>query len=109
MSDNMSLPDRQKTGLNPSEIKLIMQALTHFPKVACGWLFGSRAKGTWKRGSDIDLAISGDYVDYSVVNSLNYHLNEETVLPYYFDVILLNQDTDPALRQHIEQYAIALK
>jgi predicted nucleotidyltransferase len=105
----MSLAEPQKTGLNHAEMSQIMQVLNHDPKVAHVWLFGSRAKGTWKPGSDVDLAIGGESVDYAVINNLNYNLNEETVLPYFFDVILLDHETDAALRQHIDQYAIQLK
>jgi predicted nucleotidyltransferase len=46
-------------------------------------IFGSRAKGNYKKGSDVNLAIIGDE------KKAAYLLNEETNLPYFFDVINL--------------------
>jgi len=58
-------------------------------------LFGSRAKGNYKKGSDIDLAIIGDE------RKVSYQLNEETNLPYFFDVINLYKVTNKNLIEHI--------
>jgi len=60
-------------------------------------LFGSRAKGDYRQGSDVDLAIVGDE------RWVSYMLNEETPLPYFFDVIHLEKITNDALRRHIER------
>lgn len=105
----MTTVDQSKTGLNQATMDVLMAVFGHYSQVENIYLFGSRAKGNYKPGSDIDLAISGEHANYSVANHLNYTLNEETPLPYYFDVVLLDKDTDPALRQHISQYAIQLK
>jgi len=43
-------------------------------------------QGKPKKGSDIDLAIVGDE------RKVSYYLNEETNLPYFFDVINLEKD-----------------
>ena len=59
-------------------------------------LFGSRAKGNYKKGSDVDLAIIGDERKFS------YYLNEETNLPYFFDVVNLKKLNDEIL-EHIKR------
>ena len=58
--------------------------------------FGSRAKGNYKKGSDVDLAIIGDERKFS------YYLNEETNLPYFFDVVNLKKLNDEIL-EHIKR------
>jgi predicted nucleotidyltransferase len=60
-------------------------------------VFGSRAKGNYKKGSDVDLAIIGNE------KKLSYYLNEETNLPYFFDVINLQKITNKNLIEHIKR------
>lgn len=50
-------------------------------------LFGSRAKGNYKAGSDVDLAIEADGDSHRTAIRLAEKLNEESPLPYLFDVI----------------------
>jgi predicted nucleotidyltransferase len=101
--------DLANTGLNPAQMTILHDTLARYPQIETVYLFGSRAKGNYKIGSDVDLAIAGKQVDYSLVNNINYELNEETVLPYFFDIILFNENIDPALRQHISEHGIILK
>lgn len=83
-------------GLDAEELKTIQHVLkqTHTDRAI---LFGSRAKGNYRRGSDVDLAIIGDE------RSVAYRLNEETHLPYFFDVINLQKISNKPLREHIER------
>ncbi len=60
-------------------------------------LFGSRAKGTFKKGSDVDIAVIGDH------RKLSYCLNELTNLPYFFDVIDLDSINNKNLLDHIKR------
>ena len=66
-------------------------------------LFGSRAKGTYKAGSDIDIAIKGSNIDHKLVMALSTRLNEETTMPYFFDIVHYDGITDPELRAHIDR------
>lgn len=72
--------------------------------VSCGVtrciLFGSRAKGCANKGSDVDIAIIGDEA------KMMYMLNEETTLPYFFDVINLEKIKSSNLIQHIERVGL---
>ena len=53
-------------------------------------LFGSRAKGNYKVGSDVDLALKGESVTHSTVFQLADLLNETYPLPYFFDILDYN-------------------
>ncbi len=83
-------------GLEKGEWETIRDVLakTHTKKAI---LFGSRAKGDYRKGSDVDLAIDGDE------RRVSYLLNEETNLPYRFDVINLHKISNRALSEHIKR------
>ncbi len=84
------------TGLSQAEMDTIRGVLNTLgvQKVV---LFGSRAKGNYKKGSDVDLAIVGDE------KKASYVLNEETNLPYFFDVVNLHKITNKNLIEHIHR------
>lgn len=95
-----------KLGLKKSELNELTRNILLFSEIEAAYVFGSRAKGSNKPGSDIDLAISGADVDYSIVSNLSYMLNEETVLPYFFDVVHMEKITSKSLQQHIADYGV---
>ncbi len=74
-------------GLKPETISLIRQAIGNFPEIERVLLFGSRAIGNFRPGSDIDLALCGRAVTGKTVLALNSMLNEQLPLPYFFDVV----------------------
>lgn len=49
--------ERLTFGLSSSIISDLQSVFTHFPEIKQVLIFGSRAKNTWKDGSDIDLAV----------------------------------------------------
>ena len=71
-------------------------------------LFGSRAKGNYKIGSDVDLAIKGDRVTPTTVLELSDCLNEEKPLPYFFDVIQYETIDELRLVEHIDRVGIVI-
>lgn len=88
----------------PSEDLLTLQnALKQFPTVRQAVLFGSRAKGTHKSGSDVDLALTLEPYSYQDLLLITDTLEEQTTLPYFFDVIELNHIENQALVDHIRR------
>ena len=90
-------------GLAEEDLATIRQVVQQFPVVEQVILFGSRAKGNYKSGSDIDLAIKGSDIDYETSVKLAEILNEETLLPYFFDVVHYDLLTEPRLIEHIDR------
>lgn len=74
--------------INSAERKIILEILaSHIPKETEVWAFGSRAKGTSHRGSDLDLALIGsEFVSYSIIGRLAVEFSESD-LPYKVDVV----------------------
>lgn len=93
-------------GLSSEEILCICRVLEDVPSVQEAILFGSRAKGSFRAGSDVDLAVKG--CSDSDVILLSAALNEETVLPYFFDVIAHEKINNPELLEHIERVGVTL-
>ena len=63
-------------------------------------LYGSRAKGNFKPGSDIDLTLIGEKLDAKTLGQLDSEL-DDTLLPYEFDISILSKLTHPELIEHI--------
>lgn len=90
-------------GLLQQDMDEIIDILQKYPVVEEAILFGSRAKGTYKKGSDIDIAIKGKGIDHAVVASLSFLLNEESAMPYFFDIVHFDDITEKALLEHINR------
>lgn len=65
-------------------------------------IFGSRALGTARKGSDVDLAIKGPHVTDQAAAELSVTLNERLPIPYYVDVVSYPTLQHENLRQHID-------
>lgn len=94
-------------GLTAEEVKQITDVLIRFTQVEKAAIFGSRALGTYKPGSGIDLVLFGQGLD-EVVTTISYTLNEETLLPYFFDVLDYNAISNPDLKDHVDRLAVNL-
>lgn len=75
------------------------------PEVEKVNLYGSRAKGTYRGGSDIDLTIVGDALSHAQVSAIAHEL-DELLLPYKIDLSLLRSIEDQALLEHIRRVGV---
>ena len=88
-------------GLKDEELKQIKLFLKK-SNTNNSFIFGSRVKGNYKTGSDVDIAIDGDETKAS------YLLNEESSLPYYFDIININKIKNKNLLDHIKRMGVLI-
>ena len=93
----------ERFGLHRDDIAAIVAVLTRYPSVQTAVIFGSRAKGNYKAGSDVDIALQGEGMGDSVAADVAYALNEETIMPYQFDVLNYHTITNPDLIKHIDR------
>jgi len=94
-------------GLTEGIVAQITGVLAGFPEVERAVLFGSRAKGTHRRGSDIDLALVGDHLDWQTAGRVDNAL-DDLLLPHRFSVIVFGNSTDPEVAAHIRRVGIPL-
>ena len=95
-------------GLRDSDLTCIAGAVRRIDEIDECILFGSRAKGNYKRGSDVDLVIKGDRVTRDTVIHLWGWLNEESPMPYFFDVVQYETISEPTLIEHIDRVGVTL-
>ena len=95
-------------GLQDSDIKSIVEILLKNPLINEAYIFGSRAKGNFKKGSDVDIAVKGRDISTDLISKMSYTLNEETLMPYKFDVIDYNSIVNKDLKDHIDRIGIKI-
>lgn len=87
-------------------MNIIIDVLKAYPLIEEAIIFGSRAKGTQKPGSDVDIALKGPGVEF-LTAQVSGILNEETPLPYTFDVVAFDTLENKALKEHIQRVGIS--
>ena len=95
-------------GLADKNIEQIVQAVGRFKDIETVILFGSRAKGNYKPGADVDLAIKGECLEENTIAQLGDFLNEETTMPYFFDLVDYGNLDNPQLIAHIDRRGIKI-
>lgn len=90
-------------GLNANAIALLRNTFAQFPEIREVRIFGSRAMGNFKPGSDVDLALFGEG-KLKCTTRISALLNEELPLPYHFDIVNYAEVTNPDFLTHIDQY-----
>lgn len=92
----------RKYGLSDAVIERINSVFSRWPGIERVILYGSRAKGTYRDGSDIDLTIVGDALTQSNLLKIANEL-DDLLLPNKIDLSLLRQIEDAALLEHIRR------
>lgn len=87
-------------GLPAAVVERINATLARFPEVQPATLYGSRAMGSYRPGSDIDLTLSGEHLDQRVLARLDAAL-DDLLLPWRFDLSLQAELKSAALLDHI--------
>jgi len=94
-------------GLSEDTVARITSALAHFPDVEKAVIYGSRAKGNYRKGSDIDLVLFGDGLTDNMMSRIYWAL-DDLLLPYKIDLSLFSKLKHPALIDHIRRVGIVL-
>ncbi len=91
-------------GISEESFNLIMHTLSLWPEIEKAAVFGSRAMGNYKRGSDVDIVLYGSNITTDIIDALSVMLNEKLPLPYYFDIIHYESLKNASLKEHIDIY-----
>lgn len=89
-------------GLLERDLKYILEAVKKYSEIEEVIIFGSRAMGNYKKGSDVDIALKGQYVNRKIIYRFSDDLNEEYPLPYFFDVVNYNDISNEEFKIHID-------
>lgn len=66
-------------------------------------IFGSRAMGTSRNGSDVDIAIKGDRITEDLILEISSELNEKIQIPYRVDIVAPDLTDNEDLAENIKR------
>jgi uncharacterized protein len=89
-------------GLSERTLGLLRGVLATHTGIERAIVYGSRAKGDFRPGSDIDLTLDAPDLMLSELLQINGEL-DDLMLPYTIDLSLLKQIDNPSLLSHIER------
>lgn len=89
-------------GLSSAATESVRNVLAAHPQVERAILYGSRAMGTYKNGSDIDLTLVDGQLDLSLLLKIENEL-DDLLLPYKIDLSLYDQIDNEELKEHIRR------
>lgn len=94
-----------KFGLTERGMNVFQGTFMQYPEVTKVYIFGSRAKGNYKPGSDIDLAVINEGVSDRTLLQLANDFDESD-LPYKVDIIYTPDLKHAELKDHIDRVGI---
>lgn len=90
-------------GLSPEVCGSICMILQKYPEISRVLIYGSRAKGTYRSGSDVDLMIVAPTLSSRRLLKIASQI-DDLMIPHRVDVALWHQVDNPALREHVEHF-----
>jgi predicted nucleotidyltransferase len=94
-----------KYGLLPDQIEKLQAIFAKYPQVKRVLIYGSRAKGDYRNGSDIDLTLLGESLDLAVQFDIENEL-DDLLLPYKIDLSIFPHIDNPGLLAHIQRVGL---
>lgn len=94
-------------GLTDTEWRKLLGVFAGNERIRQAMLYGSRAKGTYKPFSDIDIALVGDDLSRMDLNRLLLAV-DDLLLPYHVDLSLFHALKNEALLDHIRRRGIII-
>lgn len=92
----------EQFGLDQKSIAAIRGVFNQHPGIQQVLLYGSRAKGNFKPGSDIDLTMINSQISFTELLEIENEL-DDLLLPYKFDISIYEQIGDQKVRAHIDR------
>ncbi|WP_018968896.1 nucleotidyltransferase domain-containing protein [Rubritalea marina] len=91
--------------LKDTDYQAILEVFSKYPEIEQAILYGSRAMGTHRPASDIDLTLVGENLNHRYLAKLENEL-DDLLLPYTFDISIRSQIRTPSLLEHIERVGV---
>ena len=91
-----------KFGLKQATIDKINSVFRMHPEIEKVVIYGSRAKGNYRPGSDIDITLFGENVTRDTLSKLDWEIDDLNT-PYLFDISIYTKLNAPSLKEHIDR------
>ncbi|MDP3979372.1 MAG: nucleotidyltransferase domain-containing protein [Pseudomonas sp.] len=92
-------------GLPAHAVEALRGVFKGWPQIQQVQLYGSRAKGSYRPGSDIDLVIEGEKLTLSQLLAIENQI-DELLLPWMVDISLKHQIDNTSLLEHIARVGV---
>ena len=89
-------------GLEENDILKLQKIFANYLQIESVKIYGSRTKGNYKNGSDIDLTLIGKELNLTIVNTIETQI-DDLLLPYLFDISVYHQISNSDLIDHIQR------
>ena len=87
---------------------MILSEISDHKEICDAIIFGSRAKGNYKKGSDIDIALKGKNISFELVAGLKTKFNQEMPIPHHVDLVHYESISNQDLTDHIDRVGISI-
>ncbi|MBR4837573.1 MAG: nucleotidyltransferase domain-containing protein [Bacteroidales bacterium] len=94
-------------GLKDIELEKLNKIFAANERIERVMLYGSRAKGTYKPFSDVDITLMGDELTHTDLNNIHLAI-DDLLLPYQFDISIFKSLSNNDLKEHIKRVGITL-
>ena len=91
-----------KFGLSDTVIKELQDVFRRHANIEKVLIFGSRSKGNYRAGSDIDLAVIGKDIDYNLLLSILCEIDDLDLL-YTVDLMDYQKKKGTPIGDHIDR------
>ena len=91
-----------KFGLSDTVIKDLQDVFRRHANIKKVLIFGSRSKGNYRAGSDIDLAVIGKDIDYNLLLSILCEIDDLELL-YSVDLLDYQKKRGTPIGDHIDR------
>lgn len=99
--------DFAQLGLSSAVVAALQTEFENTPNLLQAQVYGSRAKGNYRTGSDIDIAVFGINLSPTQLLALETRL-DDLLLPYQIDLCHFDTLQNPALIDHIQRVGLTI-
>lgn len=92
--------DTNKFGLHTETLEKFHSVFRRYPEIKQVIIYGSRALGNYRNGSDIDITIKGENLTHKLLLTIMAEIDELNT-PYFTDISYFDNIKNDALREHI--------
>lgn len=103
----MTEVSKQPYGLPPHVLQQLEAIFRAWPRIERVTLYGSRAKGNYRKGSDIDLCLEGQTLSVADLLKLDAEI-DDLLLPWKVDLSVKHMIDNPNLLAHIERVGVRI-
>ena len=94
-------------GLKEETLEKIIGVFEKHEDIEKAILYGSRAKGNYSNGSDVDITLVGESLNLKTLNKIENEI-DDLMLPYTIDLSIFHHIKNQDLLDHIERVGVEI-